>query len=150
MTSNVVVITLPHMGSSLLVKIFNAHGLFVGEHAPRPEGYPSYENTEVMAELKGDARSIEAVVTQHLQEPWVIKAKPHWIGKLKPLSPTFVQTKRRGKEALVIDCPAVDMDEVLLGDYKSLETAFTHCGLTLDPDKAHACIDTNLWTWASK
>jgi len=41
--------------------------------------------------------------------------------------------------------PFVNSDEVVAGDYSSLESAMRACGLELDESKAAACVNRSLW-----
>ena len=44
-----------------------------------------------------------------------------------------------------VGCPVVMTDEVVHGDYTSLERAFEHCGLEFDPSVALDFVDSSLW-----
>ena len=44
-----------------------------------------------------------------------------------------------------MDCPQVDMDGVISGDYGSLKEAMADCGIVLDPNVVDELVDQEKW-----
>lgn len=44
-----------------------------------------------------------------------------------------------------MDCPQVDMDETLAGDYSSLRSALAECGFSMKEQLVKEFVDQNKW-----
>lgn len=114
---------------------------------------------------------IKRIFSMHMKEPWLYKVGPQDHDVLKSLDAKFVvvsrdldsvtdsQIEKRGgnwelkrqANSIIMDYmlsfgyPVVNSDEVIGGDYLSLESAFHYCGLELDQRKVEECIDRKMW-----
>ena len=46
--------------------------------------------------------------------------------------------------------PIIQSDEVIAGEYASIEAAMDYCGVSFDPDTAENCIDRGIWHYEHK
>ena len=178
-------------GSSLVAKIFHAHGFDYGPEPVFSCGYKTYENAAVWRWIdknKGRlqpiptgrgckyAPGIEACIPRPTSNA-MVKVAMEYVTLFKKLSPRVI-TVRRDPEAIAASTCAkrsppeppsrcigpvmkrlnglermrqqyngaeVNTDELMAGDFSSIEAAFQHHGFNYDDDLARSCVDPDKW-----
>ena len=177
-------------GSSLVTKIFHAHGCWVGSTAVDPNtaksnkpAYPVYEWTELKWAMKPKgagwkldgtfvkpdpvrALEVEGVIRKRTEAYFIWKGLPDYHPYLMPYNPKIITIKRKIENVIAseeadpywasvtrrrvelmeeLNGVEVDTDQVISGDFTSLEAAFDHCGIAFDPLLSERQIDRSLW-----
>jgi len=115
-----------------------------------------------------DMATVERLINEKLEQgiDFIYKSAPEPYGILKRWEPTIIKVKRHiesiitaqnvegqyidlvyKRHALLeqLDGPWVDTDEIMAGNFESLQCAFDHCSLDFDVELAKSCIREDLW-----
>jgi len=175
-------------GSSLVTKIFHAHGCWVGSTQVDKNtakngkpAYPVYEWTDLKWAMKPRgagwkldgtfvepvrAEEVAKVIGERTEDHFIWKGLPDYHPYLEPYNPKVIKIKRKIGSVLKsqdtdeywqsvtlrrldlmdsIDGVEVDTDQVVSGNFVTLEKAFIHCGLAFNSELAEDQIDRSLW-----
>ena len=169
---NVIIAACQRSGSSMITSIFVAHGMWYGRGglcgaSNTPVPYETYENQVLKLYGRGEISDDKARDILPSDRAWIYKgAPPSFAVKVHRLFPdamlfrvrrakrSILKSSADGKAALrtrsleeleAIDAPWIDSDEIMAGDFSSLESAFALCGMELDLELARKCIDPDKW-----
>ena len=169
----VIIAGIPRSGSSLVCKIFAAHGLWVGRsginnQVKTPTPYNRYENQDIDQWFKTGRGSFQKFIDRikpegkrlvykcspvkavrlagKLDKPAMIKCHRKFNSILKS-SPDGTSNHRRKQRKVLasIKAPSVDVDALIARDFTTIEAAMKHCGIKYDPAITEAQIDDSLW-----
>ena len=169
----VIIAAIPRSGSSLVCKIFVAHGLWVGRseknnQVKTPTPYDRYENLDIdqwfrdgignlpdlVDRIKPDGSRLvykcsptkALIVADNLYRATLVKCHRKFASILKSSPDGTGEYRHQQLEVLdSINAPSVDVDAVMARDFTTLAVAMEHCGIKHDAAITEAQIDDSLW-----